>query len=173
MKIICESPRLLLREFLPEDATGIFALDSNPAVLQFIDTPVLTDISQAEALVARIITEKKSRGIARLAVVLKSNQQFIGWAGLKWMTEEVNGHRNFHDLGYRFLQNYWGQGYGLEAAQATWNYAFDQLQLERIYAVAHTEHFVSQKILRKIGMVSENEFEWYGAPHVWFVGKRE
>ena len=173
MKIICESPRLILREFMPTDALGVFALDSNPAVLQFIGTPVLTGIRQAEALVARIIAERAERGVARLAVVLKSNQTFIGWAGLKRMTEEVNGHCDFYDLGYRLLQSHWGQGYGFEAAQATWDYAFDQLGLEQVYAVARTNHVVSQKILRKVGMVSKNEFEWYGEPHLWFEGRRE
>ena len=173
MNIVAESERLILRRFIAEDAAGIFALDSNPEVLTFIDTPVLTHIEQAEQLVARIQAEYEERGVARLAVVLKSTQEFIGWAGLKLMLEEVNGFCPYYDLGYRFLQSHWGQGYGFEAAQATLDYGLTQLHLESIYAVAHRDHVVSQKILKKIGMQQVNEFVWYDQPHFWFEKHRE
>jgi [ribosomal protein S5]-alanine N-acetyltransferase len=46
-KIFIETERLLLREMLPEDAAGMFELDSDPEVLKYIGTQPLTDIQQS------------------------------------------------------------------------------------------------------------------------------
>jgi len=78
---------------------------------------------------------------------LKSNHEFIGWCGLKYIKEA-----NEIDLGYRFKENYWGKGYGYESAKATIDYGFNNLKLKRIVATVLPENIASWKIMEKCGM---------------------
>ena len=72
-----------------------------------------------------------------MAVELKSNGCFIGWAGIK-IEHNVNGHESFVDLGYRFLPEHWDNGYATEASSALLTFGFDILKLDKICAYAET-----------------------------------
>ena len=96
----------------------------------------------------------------------------MGWAGLKLVTEPVNGQRDFYDLGYRFLPRYWGQGYGYEAAQAWLACGFEVLALPRICAYADVRNAGSRRILEKIGLQPGHEFSENGTRCVWYEAER-
>jgi hypothetical protein len=53
--------------------------------------------------------------IGRYAVILKETNEFIGWAGLKFITEPENDHLNFYEMGIDYEKSF-GKGYGYEAA---------------------------------------------------------
>jgi RimJ/RimL family protein N-acetyltransferase len=80
-------------------------------------------------------------------VHLKQTDAFIGWCGLKYLPESDE-----IDLGYRFFQQYWGNGYATEAARYTLDHAFNILHLSTITGRAHIENHASQNVLEKIGM---------------------
>lgn len=84
------------------------------------------------------------------------------------MAGPINEHRNFYDLGYRFQPQFWGQGYGYEAAQAWLDYGFQTLRLPRICAYADAEGAGSRRILEKTGPVQGNEFVEEGVRCVWY-----
>ena len=48
-------------------------------------------------------------GIDRWAIINKETNDFIGWTGLKFVTETTNNHINFYDLGYRLIEKYWAK----------------------------------------------------------------
>lgn len=81
----------------------------------------------------------------------------------------MNGFQNFNDLGYRFIKRYWGKGYAQESSQAVIKYAFEQLNLPAIYAIADLEHKASRKVLEKCGLSFVNSFEYDGDPHAWYA----
>ncbi len=93
-----------------------------------------------------------------MAVILKANHQFIGWAGIKYVTEKEDNKTNFYDLGYRLMPEYWGQGYGHEAAKAVLDYGFMHLNIQLIYASVDENHKASKRILEKIGMIYTHTF---------------
>jgi RimJ/RimL family protein N-acetyltransferase len=78
---------------------------------------------------------------------MKESHTFSGWCGLKYRPEleEV-------DLGYRFMQKYWGMGFATETARATLDHGLQTLKLPLITGRAHVENLASQKVLLKIGM---------------------
>lgn len=157
-KIFIETERLLLREIVETDLERMFLLDSNPEVMKYIGVKPLTKLEESAETIKKIRKQYEENGIARWAVVEKETQLFIGWSGLKVLTEPLNGFVNVYELGYRFLPETWGKGYATEAAKAMLNYGFNQMNLEIIYACAHEENDGSNHVLRKIGFQKTGEF---------------
>jgi RimJ/RimL family protein N-acetyltransferase len=60
------------------------------------------------------------------------------------------------DLGFAFLQRFWGAGYALEAAAATVAFARDALRLRRIVAITTPDNRRSSQLLRKLGFGFED-----------------
>ncbi len=147
MNIIFQSPHLYFREFTANDIQLLFELNSNPNVIKYVHEPAPTLENITDILHNVILPQYKLYGHGRWAVYLKNNHEFIGWCGLKYVTEtgEI-------DLGYRFKEDYWGHGYGYEAAKSTIDYGFKILKLTCITATALPENIASWKIMEKCGM---------------------
>lgn len=147
MQVVFETPRLLLRQFTEADAPLIFALNSDPVVLQYLHEPLLENEEHAAQIIRDIILPQYQHKLGRWAIHLKENNEFIGWCGLKYRPEldEI-------DLGYRLMQKAWGSGYATEAAQYSLAHGFNTLNLKRITGRAHIENIASIKVLEKIGM---------------------
>jgi RimJ/RimL family protein N-acetyltransferase len=168
MSIIIETERLLLREILDTDLEGMFALDNNPNVHHYLGkNPILT-IDKSQDYINNIRKQYLENGIGRYAVILKETNQFIGWCGIKYITERENGHVNFYEIGYRFIEAFWGKGYGFESAKAWLDYGFNSMKIKTIYASAHIDNKGSRHILEKLGMQTKNEFEWNKIPCIWY-----
>jgi len=157
MKKGIETERLFFRELLPSDADVMFELDSDPAVVRYVGDKPLTHIDQARQRIERIMQQYQDVGIGRWAAVLKETNEFIGWAGLKYI-RELNGRKDNYDLGYRFLKKHWGKGYGTESAKAFVRYGFDEMKLMRISAYVDVDHVASARILEKCGLKLTNTF---------------
>lgn len=146
MKILFQSKRLLFRKFNPTDAGLILELNNDPEVVRYLHEPPTT-AANARAIITDIIMPQYELGLGRWAVHLKFSEEFIGWCGLKYMSE-----KDEIDLGYRFKKEYWGNGYATEAAQTCINYAFAHLNINSIVARAHINNLSSIRVIEKCGM---------------------
>jgi [ribosomal protein S5]-alanine N-acetyltransferase len=147
MHIILQTPRLTLRRFTQADAPLIQLLNSNPEVLKYLDEPPLETVEQALHILNTIILPQYKNNLGRWAIHLKTTNEFIGWCGLKYRAEldEI-------DIGYRLVQQHWGNGYAFEAAKHSVEYAFKHLHLKTIVGRAHIDNLASLKILEELGM---------------------
>lgn len=168
-----ETERLLLRKLEDSDYERLFLLDSDPEVMKYIGVPVLTDISQSKDIVRMIQKQYEENGIGRFAVIEKESNLLIGWSGLKFLTKEINGYNNVYELGYRFLPEYWGKGYAMESAKASLDYGFNDLNIDVIYALAHSENDGSNHILQKLGFERTGEFAEPDGICFWYELTRE
>ena len=91
-------------------------------------------------------------------LIEKETNKFIGWSGIKLLTDEVNGYKNVYELGYRFLPDFWGKGYATESAKASLDLGFNQLNADTIYAYADVENQSSNYILTKLGFENKGTF---------------
>jgi RimJ/RimL family protein N-acetyltransferase len=64
-----------------------------------------------------------------------------------------------YDLGYRFFEQYWGQGYATEAAAAVCDFARRRLHGERVVGRAMRDNLASRRVLEKVGLVFEGDVE--------------
>lgn len=168
MKNPIETERLLLREVVFSDVDGMFELDSNPNVHIYLGNKPVTTIEQSALYIENLQQQYKDFGTGRWAVILKETNEFIGWSGIKFITDEINNHKNFYEIGYRFIEKHWGKGYATEAGKAFIDHAFNEMKVEAVYAFADEGNDNSRKILEKLGLQFVNSFEYEGEMEVWY-----
>lgn len=168
MNLILETERLIMRPIELSDDKALFALDSNPNVHLYLGNNPVTEMEQVHEYIKSIQNQYEQNGIGRFAVELKDTQEVIGWAGLKFITEEDNGHINFYDIGYRLREEFWGKGYALEAAAKWLDHALHTMKVPAVYASAHIDNIGSNKILHKIGLRQNGRFLWNGITCNWY-----
>jgi ribosomal-protein-alanine N-acetyltransferase len=81
------------------------------------------------------------------AVQSKKTGAFIGWCGVGVLDMIAPDKELYYLIG----RDYWGNGYGTEAAAALTAYAFDVIGLESLYAKADPRNKGSLKIIEKLG----------------------
>jgi len=148
--MILETARLILREMQPSDAEAMLRLHSNPLVQEYTGDPTINTLEGIQNKIEEKTNEYRDYGYGRWVTILKEGKQFVGWAGLSYLPEfdEV-------DLGYRFLPEFWGKGLATEVSRAILKYGFNELQLERIIAMAMKENKASIRVMQKVGMQFE------------------
>jgi len=158
MKLPIITERLILRKLTRDDVDNIFLLDSNPDVMKYVGVPAVSNKAESEKMIGNILNQYQKNGTGRLAVIEKESNQFVGWSGIKLLTDEVNGFKNVYELGYRFLPEFWGKGYATESAKASLDLGFHQLNADKIHAYADVENQSSNHILTKIGFENKGSF---------------
>ena len=142
-----ETERLVIRPGTIADAQSLIELNLDPIVMRFTGDQRFNTVSEAADFIEQIMVPQFDRFQMGRFFVFKKDGSFIGWCGLKYFpdTDEV-------DLGYRFHQKYWSQGFATESARAMMDYGFEELKLDRIIAKAMPENLASIKVLQKLKM---------------------
>jgi RimJ/RimL family protein N-acetyltransferase len=136
-----------LRQFTEADASLIHLLNSDPEVIKYVPEPLLKSKEEAKEIIRQIILPQYKNNLGRWAILTKSNTEFIGWCGLKYLEDDDE-----IDLGYRFFKTAWGKGYATESAKYVLDHGFNRLHLKEIMGKAHIENIASINVLQKIGM---------------------
>ena len=147
-EIIINTERLILRKFTISDAPFMLELLNTPNWLRFIGDRNVHTVEEAEQyLLKGYLKSYETHGFGFYVVMLKETQELIGMCGLikRETLEDV-------DIGFAFLPQFMGKGYGFEAAYATLNYAQNELKLEKIIAIVNPENVVSIALIKKIGL---------------------
>lgn len=154
MKQILETDRLLLRELTIGDAQCFYELNLNPNVIKYTGDKAFATIAAAQRFLDNY-KDYETNGYGRWAVIDKSNGEFLGWCGLKYVKAI-----NETDIGFRFFEAYWNKGFATESAQACLNYGFEKLHLKTIVGRAMADNLASIKVLEKLGLKYEKEFDF-------------
>lgn len=156
MKMIIETDRLLIREFVEDDAEAFFSFNSDPEVMRFTGEPPSTSVDLVKKQI-RDYPDYRLHGYGRWAVVYKPDRRVVGFNGLKFLEDlqEV-------DLGYRLRSDYWGRGIATESSMAVLRYGFEDLGLKRIIGLVLPENLASIRVLEKIGMRFDGMIDFCG-----------
>lgn len=158
MTKILEIQHLYLREFLPEDAIHFFEMNKNLEVIQYTGDLPFNNLEDASSFINKYDAYTKT-GIGRYAVIRKSDEQFLGWCGLKYHPKERK-----IDIGFRFYQEYWNQGYATVSAKAVIAHAFNTLKYPKLVAHSHIDNKASQRVLINCGMTKVQRLDYDGIP---------
>lgn len=167
MLVPIETERLIIRPFVMSDAPALFELDKDEKVMQYVGMKPLQTVNQTEEAIQSILFQYEKFNVGRMATIHKESGRLIGWSGLKFNQEEVNQHRDFYELGYRFLPEFWGKGFATESAKPFIDIAFEHYQAEDLYAYARIENTASIHVLTKLAFKIENEFMEPDGTCVW------
>jgi RimJ/RimL family protein N-acetyltransferase len=125
----------------------MFALNSDPEVIKYADTPASDMEEVRQRLEQGPLADYKKYGYGRFAVELKETGAIIGFCGIKYLPEI-----DLPEVGYRFLKEYWGRGIGTEAARVCVEFARDDLKVEKLVALIIPENAASIRVAEKLGM---------------------
>jgi len=167
-KIFFETERFKIRELDFDDCEGMYRLDSNPNVHKYLGNQPVKSKEEVIKVIEFIRKQYVENGIGRWAIIDKKTDEFVGWTGFKWITEETNGRKNYYDLGYRLTEDNWGKGIATETALASLKYGFENLKTDVIIALADCNNEGSNKVLKKIGMKLIDKFDYDGVEHNWY-----
>ncbi|WP_196893972.1 GNAT family N-acetyltransferase [Aureivirga marina] len=171
MKIHVETERFYLRDIEMSDAQGMFELDSNPKVHEFLGKNPVKSIEEIKDVIHYIRKQYEENGIGRWAIIDKNTKDFVGWTGLKY-EKALREEFNYYDLGYRLKEEYWGKGIATETALASLKHGFETLKLDKICGAAEIEHSASNKILQKVGLKFKETFFYEEEEHNWYELER-
>lgn len=158
-RVVCETTRLILREFTMDDLEPLVAMHSNPEVSRFLGGVKTPEQSRQRLL--EWIAEYKEYGFSKWAVVLRTTGELIGRCGLS--LEEVEATSDW-ELGWTFARAHWGHGYATEAAAAARGHSFDKLGLPRLISLIRPGNFASIRVAERLGMAYQRLVDWNGAP---------
>lgn len=153
--MILETERLILREFSTADAEQLYLLNLDPEVIKYTGDPAFKNKAEAASFLENY-NQYQKYGFGRWAVIEKNSGDFLGWCGLK---HDPAHHET--DIGFRFFKIHWNNGYATESAKACLQKGFSTFGLQRIIGRAMKENTASVKVLEKLGMVFEKEFDFY------------
>ena len=137
-----ETARLIVREFVPEDAAGLQEILGNEAVMEFLE-PAYTPERTREFLHSFCIDR---HGAA--AVVERDSGRLVGYLLFKDQEPDV------YEMGWIFRREVWRRGYAYESCRAVIAYAFDVLRAHKIFAET-IDGVKSVGLMKKLGMRPE------------------
>lgn len=148
-----ETTRLILREWTDEDDAPFAELNADPEVMRHF--PKTLTRQESDDLIIRFKKRLTENGYCLWAVELKKNREFIGAIGLSYIDAESDiPHVPFVEVGWRLARNHWRNGYAFEGANASLAYAFNQLNLDAVYAFTAKTNVPSESLMKKLGMTN-------------------
>lgn len=148
---VIETPRLLLRPFLPADGVLVQRL---AGVREVADTtlhiPHPYPDGAAEAWIGTHARRWTDRAELVLAVTLKDGGNFVGAVGLV-----LTPIHDKAELGYWIGVPYWRRGLATEAASGLVDFGFKVLGLQRVQSHHMSRNPASGRVLLKLGMRRE------------------
>ena len=165
MHILLKSERLILRQLCKDDQQNIYLLHNNADVMKYISTSKdnYTHEECREFIERQIAYYDSHPGLGIWAAENKNTGDFIGWVALKDLDNS-----EYIEVGYRLIKQHWGKGYATEAARALIKYGFNQLNLNKITAVALPENKASARVMQKAGMKYAGIKKYYNADVVFY-----
>jgi [ribosomal protein S5]-alanine N-acetyltransferase len=155
MMSILETQSLRLSQFTTSDAGFILELLNTPTWLKYIgDRGVKSLESARDYLENGPIKSYRAFGYGLAKVSLKTTDQPIGMCGLL-----NRDYLDMPDIGFAFLPEFSGRGYGYEIASATLIHFTKQFSLPAVYAITLPNNSASIALLKKLAFTEDSTIQ--------------
>jgi len=136
-------------EFFEDDATFEFLMKRNGK----------TNIEMSEDWITRQLQRYDNGTFGLQAVIDLQSKKMVGQCGL--LLQKVDNKFEI-EVGYHFIQKYWGMGYATEAAQLFLDFAIENQLAQSVIAIIHTNNMKSIRVAEKLNMKFDFETELHG-----------
>jgi [ribosomal protein S5]-alanine N-acetyltransferase len=152
-----QTERMVLRPMEMDDVDDLMGIFSDPVAMRYY--PGTKSRQEAEEWVRRMQESYRGNGFGLWVAILKDSGEFAGQCGL---TVQVVEGKDEVEIGYLFLQRFWGRGLATEAAKAARDYGFYTLGYERLVSLIDPGNLASRRVAMKVGLTLEKEVEKWG-----------
>lgn len=153
-----ETDRLILRDWRDEDWPEFFRVTNTPAVMRWLGG-VLDHDGMAKQR-ERVEACHAANGFCFWAVERKDHGALLGFCGLKRADAPDSTVTGMVEVGWRFREDAWGQGYAKEAAIAALDAAFDCFGAEEVVALTVDGNSGSWGLMERLGMRRREELDY-------------
>ena len=143
-----ETERLILRRIRPSDEDDIFEYGSDDEVSKFVVWNTHKTIEDTRSFINFTLARYEKDEAGEWGIVLKENGKLIGTIGFPWC--DVRNRRA--ELGYVLSRTYWGQGIMPEGVKKVLEFAFTEMELNRVECCHVTDNEKSGRVMQKAGM---------------------
>ncbi len=165
---LIDTPRFTIQPLQTEDFSLIYSLLSDPKVMRFIARGTRTK-SETNDLFKKYLLHQNTFGFSLGKIIEKNSGDFVGCSGLFHLALDDSNPEI--ELSYMLNPQYWGKGIATETAHACLNWAFKNLNVDKIIGVTDPENQASQHVLQKIGMAPKGPHIYKGTTFQWFERK--
>lgn len=151
---VLETPRLLLRRPLPEDAADLFLMRSDPEVMRYIPRPLAQTVADVTDVLSMIDGYLTSNERINWAIEWKETGATIGLIG--YVNIRPEHHRG--EVGYSLARAWHRRGIMREALAVILAYGFENLDFHSIEAIIDEENLPSGRLLEDAGFRREAHF---------------
>lgn len=151
-----ETQNLILTAAIGADASALFQVFADEAVIKYHDLEPPTQLEQIQGLISRW-TERFSnnQGIC-WGIAKKTDNILIGSCRYRYRSPFLV------ELGYELAKAHWRQGIMTEALKAVIQFGFETEELNRIEAMVMMDNIASVEMLKKLGFLEEGILREYG-----------
>lgn len=151
MAVYLETARLTLRQFTSADVEHLVALDSDPAVMRYLNGGISTprDVIEGVILPRFFQSYAQGDGYGVWAAIERSTDDFLGWFSFQPGEGGADGDIT---LGYRLRRFAWGKGYATEGVRALIYRGFTELGAQRVTATTYQDNLASRRVMEKAGL---------------------
>ena len=147
--MIFKTQNLTLRPWVEDDAKCLYHFAKNPNVGPIAGWPPHESIEDSLNIIKTVFSKKETYAIVKDDVP-------IGCVGLLFHPDTNHWWgEGSCELGYWIAEEYWGNSYAAEASNVLIAHAFNDLDVDVVYATYSVENTQSKRVLEKLG------FEYY------------
>jgi RimJ/RimL family protein N-acetyltransferase len=152
--MILETDRLVLSTWQTSDWIALRPIATDAEVMRYITGGVPWTDERIQLFVDRQVELFSERGFCRWKLLTRPAAEMIGFCGVGFWGDGFES-----EIGWWLARQYWGRGLATEAARAALRDAFDRAGLDRIISIARPANTTSIRIMEKLGLKLEGEFE--------------
>ena len=149
-EIVAETERLRLRTWDRQDLNDFIEHTNTPAVMRWLGGVLPRE--EHEAAFERLQGCHSEFGFTFWVVERKSDGALLGFCGLKPAELPGTGVHGDIEIGWRLREEAWDQGYAREAAEAALQWAWANLDVERVVSFTVPGNERSWRVMERIGM---------------------
>jgi len=146
--------RLLMREWRETDRAPYAEINADPDVMEHF--PSTLTAQQSSEMIDRMTAHWEQHDFGLWAVERTDTGDLIGFVGLLMPSWQA-AFTPCVEIGWRLGKPHWGHGFAPEAATATLQWAFDNVELpdDEIVSFTTEANLKSRRVMEKIGMVRD------------------
>lgn len=154
-----ETPRLLLRPFVTEDADAIYAAwTSDDEVTRYLTWPTHQSPDVSAAFLRYVTDSYSTPNYYNWGIVWKQTGELIGTISVVKCEDAIDA----LELGWALSRARWGQGIMPEAGREVLRFLFEEVGANRVFAGHDVNNPKSGRVMQKIGMVYEGTLRGSG-----------
>lgn len=157
--------RFVLRELELRDAKPLFRILSSDDVMRYYGSDPLLAVYEARNVIMYFKEQFAQGKSIRWAIESRETGELLGTIGFhNWTPQYFRA-----EIGFEVAREHWGKGIAYESAQAVLEHGFFVWKLHRVSALVVPENESSNRLVQKLGFVSEGLLVNYAFSHGRFM----